>query len=147
MFSQIFAHCSSMLKYRGGVRPRMPRRSFSAMLKPVPLLYIGLSSTSIPRFVSECITCTSCSAKRHLCTRLFHDEEEEPPDEVFADEDVFVARGVSSSDAKARAPEGAWSAFAHADVNAGFRNESARRCARWRVIVTAWRRIASRGEE
>ena len=35
---QIFAHCSSMEKYLGGVSPRMPRRSFSAMLKPVPLL-------------------------------------------------------------------------------------------------------------
>ena len=34
----IFAHCSSMEKYLGGVSPRTPRRSFSAMLKPVPLL-------------------------------------------------------------------------------------------------------------
>ena len=41
----------------------MPNRSRSLALNPVPLLYMGLWSTSMPRDVSGCITTTSSTAR------------------------------------------------------------------------------------
>lgn len=87
----------------------------------------------MPRLVSECITCTSCSAKRHLCLRFHADPVDDPDDRLASSDARRTPAAVAARGARVSASEGITS-----------RKDVARRRARWRVRSTALRRIVPR---
>lgn len=87
----------------------------------------------MPRLVSECITCTSCSAKRHLCLRFHADPVDDPDDRLASSDARRTPAAVAARGARVSASEGITS-----------RKDVARRRARWRVRSTALRLIVPR---